>query len=136
MVRIRYVDEIGADGWEDVSPYRGQNANMHMTEAMLCAFEATADAKYLDRARSLAHRICVGLASQAEGDLVHHSPRPALPPHTHTFSLCVGCHTHTHTHTHTHAHAHTHKRTFVRYGSTSARTGPLTTNSTWTTSNT
>jgi mannose/cellobiose epimerase-like protein (N-acyl-D-glucosamine 2-epimerase family) len=65
-----YVDEIDADGWDGVSPYRGQNANMHMTEAMLCAFEATRDEKYLARARSLSHRICVGLASQAEGSLV------------------------------------------------------------------
>lgn len=65
-----YVDEIGADGWDQVAPYRGQNANMHMTEAMLCAFEATGDEKYLARARSLAHRICVGLASQAKGGLV------------------------------------------------------------------
>ena len=47
-----------------VAGYRGQNANMHMTEAMLCAFESTDDHKYLDRARSLSHRICVGLASQ------------------------------------------------------------------------
>ena len=34
----------------DVSPYRGQNANMHSCEAMLAAFEATGEAKYLDRA--------------------------------------------------------------------------------------
>ena len=60
-----YVDEIAAEGWDQVSSYRGQNANMHMTEAMLCAYEASGDGKYLERARSLAHRICVGLASQA-----------------------------------------------------------------------
>ena len=31
-----YKDEISRD-WQTVSPYRGQNANMHMTEAMLTA---------------------------------------------------------------------------------------------------
>ena len=35
-----YVDEISPD-WREVSPYRGQNANMHMCEALLAAFEAT-----------------------------------------------------------------------------------------------
>jgi len=43
-----YVDEISRD-WREVSPYRGQNANMHMTEAMLAAYEATGEARYLDR---------------------------------------------------------------------------------------
>jgi len=41
-----YVDEIAADGWSVISPYRGQNANMHMCEAMLCAFEATAEGSF------------------------------------------------------------------------------------------
>ena len=39
-----YRDEISAD-WQTVSPYRGQNANMHSCEAMLAAFEATGDAQ-------------------------------------------------------------------------------------------
>ena len=34
----------------DFSDYRGQNANMHMCEAMLAAFEASGEARYLDRA--------------------------------------------------------------------------------------
>ena len=38
---------------------------MHMTEAMLMAYEATNDTKYLDRAASLAERICVDLAAQS-----------------------------------------------------------------------
>ena len=25
-----YVDEVGAEGWGDVSPYRGQNANVRV----------------------------------------------------------------------------------------------------------
>ena len=34
-----------------LAPYRGQNANMHACEAMMAAFDATRDAKYLQRAR-------------------------------------------------------------------------------------
>lgn len=63
-----YVDEISRD-WSEVLPYRGQNANMHMTEAMIAAFEASGETKYLDRAEILARRICVDLAAHA-GDLV------------------------------------------------------------------
>lgn len=63
-----YVDEINRD-WTVVSPYRGQNANMHMTEAMIAAYEATGEVRYLDRAELLARRICVELAAQTN-DLV------------------------------------------------------------------
>ena len=37
-----------------LSPYRGQNANMHACEAMLAAWEATHDPRHLDRAEVLA----------------------------------------------------------------------------------
>lgn len=66
-----YKDEISRD-WRTVSPYRGQNANMHMTEAMLAAFEATNDVKYLDRAETLARRICVELPRRAQGVVWEH----------------------------------------------------------------
>lgn len=66
-----YKDEISRD-WRTVSPYRGQNANMHMTEAMLAAYEATGDVKYLDRAETLARRICVELPAQAQGVVWEH----------------------------------------------------------------
>lgn len=59
-----YHDEFHRD-WTPLSSYRGQNSNMHMTEAMLAAYEATGEARYLDRAESLSHRICVELAAQA-----------------------------------------------------------------------
>ena len=52
-----YRDEISAD-WSRLSPYRGQNANMHSCEAMIAAYEATGDGSYLDRAFTLAHNIC------------------------------------------------------------------------------
>lgn len=66
-----YVDEISAD-WQQVSPYRGQNANMHMCEAMLAAYEATRDERFLDRACTLARRVCVDLAAQADGLIWEH----------------------------------------------------------------
>ena len=66
-----YVDEMKKD-WKDIDPYRGQNANMHMCEAMLSAFEATGDQKYLDRAYILAKRICVDLTKQTDGLIWEH----------------------------------------------------------------
>ena len=44
-----YRDEAD-DQWQ-FSSYRGQNANMHMCEAMLAAWEATGEDRYPDRAR-------------------------------------------------------------------------------------
>ncbi|MBP1082491.1 mannose/cellobiose epimerase-like protein (N-acyl-D-glucosamine 2-epimerase family) [Bacillus capparidis] len=63
-----YVDEISAD-WATVSPYRGQNANMHLCEAMMAAFEATGEARYLDRAYQLAHSVIFKLLPQS-GSLI------------------------------------------------------------------
>jgi mannose/cellobiose epimerase-like protein (N-acyl-D-glucosamine 2-epimerase family) len=62
-----YRDE--ANGAWVFSDYRGQNANMHMCEAMLAAYEATAERRYLDRALLLARRMTVEQAALA-GDLV------------------------------------------------------------------
>lgn len=47
-----YKDEASVD-WK-VSDYRGQNANMHTCGALLAAFGATGEARYLDRAALLA----------------------------------------------------------------------------------
>lgn len=66
-----YRDEISAD-WQTISPYRGQNANMHSCEAMLAAFEATGQQKYLDRAERLARRVSIDLAAQAGGRIWEH----------------------------------------------------------------
>ncbi|WFU07616.1 AGE family epimerase/isomerase [Rhizobium sp. CB3090] len=38
----------------DGGSYRGQNSNMHLTEALMAAFEATGDTAYLDKAESIA----------------------------------------------------------------------------------
>lgn len=63
-----YAEEFSRD-WQPLSTYRGQNANMHMTEAMIAAFEATGDHLFLDRAEVLAQRICLELAADA-GQLI------------------------------------------------------------------
>ncbi len=67
-----YVDEIGEGDWSAIDAYRGQNANMHMCEAMLSAYEATGESQYLDRAHLLAKRICVDLAAAADGLVWEH----------------------------------------------------------------
>lgn len=67
-----YVDEIAAGDWAEIGAYRGQNCNMHMCEAMLAAYEATGEARYLDRAHGLAKRICVDLAGESDGLVWEH----------------------------------------------------------------
>ena len=66
-----YLDEMDK-GWKNISPYRGQNANMHMCEAMLSAYEATKEKRYLNRARTLAKRICLDLAKKTNGLIWEH----------------------------------------------------------------
>ena len=63
-----YADEASPD-WSHLSSYRGQNANMHTCEAMLAAYESTANERYLERAYALAHRFTVDLAHKSD-DLV------------------------------------------------------------------
>jgi mannose/cellobiose epimerase-like protein (N-acyl-D-glucosamine 2-epimerase family) len=65
-----YADELAEDGrW---SPYRGQNANMHVFEALLGAFEATGETTYLDRAEHIARRVTVDLADRTDGHIWEH----------------------------------------------------------------
>ena len=66
-----YVDEISED-WSTVDPYRGQNANMHMVEALLAAFAATGESRFLDRAEVVARRVAVDLPRQTRGLLWEH----------------------------------------------------------------
>ena len=65
-----YRDEADAD-W-NFTPYRGQNANMHMCEAMLAAFEASAERRYLDRALLLAEHMTRRQAAKANGLVWEH----------------------------------------------------------------
>ena len=59
-----YLDEINAD-WSQVSPYRGQNANMHSCEAVLAAYLASRDQQFLNRAEVLARKLTVDLAEKS-----------------------------------------------------------------------
>ena len=65
-----YADEATPD-WQ-VGPYRGQNANMHACEAMLAAWDATGQRRYLDRALVLATSIARRQADAAGGLVWEH----------------------------------------------------------------
>ena len=65
-----YKDEADAN-W-NFTGYRGQNANMHMCEAMLAAFEASAEQRYLDRALQLADNMTRRQAAKAGGLVWEH----------------------------------------------------------------
>lgn len=62
-----YGDE--ADVAWNLLPYRGQNANMHLCEAMLAAFEASGEHQFLDRAYRLADNMTRRQAAKT-GDMV------------------------------------------------------------------
>lgn len=65
-----YADEATPEGI--VSPYRGQNANMHSCEALIAAFEATGEQRYLLRAERLARNITLRQAALAHGWIWEH----------------------------------------------------------------
>ncbi|SFR89662.1 Mannose or cellobiose epimerase, N-acyl-D-glucosamine 2-epimerase family [Dyella sp. OK004] len=65
-----YRDE--ADEHWNFSSYRGQNANMHMCEAMLAAYQASDDPRYLDRALMLADHITRRQATKGDGLVWEH----------------------------------------------------------------
>lgn len=64
VIETRFWDEASgamseeyARDWSKISDYRGQNSNMHSTEALMAAFEATGDAGYLRKAERIADLI-------------------------------------------------------------------------------
>jgi mannose/cellobiose epimerase-like protein (N-acyl-D-glucosamine 2-epimerase family) len=77
-------------GWQHVDDYRGMNANMHGVEALLAAYDATADRECLHRALAVTTR-AVNFARDHgwrmpehfdacwQPRLDHHSDRPADP---------------------------------------------------------
>ena len=50
------TEEFSRD-WQALSQYRGQNSNMHLTESLMAAFEATGERAYLDKAERIASLI-------------------------------------------------------------------------------
>lgn len=65
-----YRDE--ADAHWRWSAYRGQNANMHLCEALIAAYEASGEARYLDRALLLADHMTRRQAALAGGLVWEH----------------------------------------------------------------
>ncbi|MGN7481482.1 AGE family epimerase/isomerase [Priestia megaterium] len=61
-----YKDEWD-ESWTTLSSYRGQNANMHMCEAMITSYEATGEEKYLNKAYRLAKGVTHELAGRSGG---------------------------------------------------------------------
>jgi len=66
-----YFDERD-DTLKTLLRYRGQNANMHMCEALLAAWQASGEVKYLNRAERLAEKFAFDLAAQSGGQIWEH----------------------------------------------------------------
>jgi mannose/cellobiose epimerase-like protein (N-acyl-D-glucosamine 2-epimerase family) len=66
-----YADERD-DSLAILSAYRGQNANMHIVEALLAAYEATSNLRYLDRASTIAHKFTIELTANTDGQIWEH----------------------------------------------------------------
>ena len=66
-----YADERNA-GLDQLSAYRGQNANMHICESLIASFHATQQRHFLDRACTLAHQFAGNLAALGGGMIWEH----------------------------------------------------------------
>ncbi len=60
------------EDWRPLSQYRGQNSNMHLTEALMAAFEATGERGYLDKAERIADLILRKNAAAADWRVPEH----------------------------------------------------------------
>jgi mannose/cellobiose epimerase-like protein (N-acyl-D-glucosamine 2-epimerase family) len=58
--------------WHAYDRYRGQNSNMHLTEALMAAFEATGDSIYLRMAERIADLVILRHAGQNEWRVPEH----------------------------------------------------------------
>lgn len=65
------AEEFSRD-WLPLDTYRGQNSNMHLTEALMAAFEATGDRRCLEMAESIADLIIHRHAAQNRWHLPEH----------------------------------------------------------------
>lgn len=73
VIQTRFWDEAAGaareeftDDWHPMGPYRGQNSNMHLTEALMAAFETTGDRGHLAKAERIAH-LLIDRHARAEG---------------------------------------------------------------------
>lgn len=69
-------EEFTAD-WQPLEggTYRGQNSNMHLTEALMAAFEATGERQYLHKAKRIAERIINNAARSVGWRVAEHFDR-------------------------------------------------------------
>ena len=58
--------------WRALDAYRGQNSNMHLTEALMAAFQATGTTMYLEMAESIAQLIVHKHAQAADWRVPEH----------------------------------------------------------------
>lgn len=65
-----YADEMSSSG--ELSSYRGQNANMHLCEAMIAAYEATQLPLFIKRAIQIAESIVVKQTQLTDGFIWEH----------------------------------------------------------------
>ena len=65
------AEEFSRD-WAPIDTYRGQNSNMHLTEALMAAFEVTADERFLRMAESIADLLIRRLTAQNAWRLPEH----------------------------------------------------------------
>lgn len=66
------VAEEFREDWSPLSAYRGQNANMHLTEALMAAYEATGDSAYLRQAESIADLVINRIARAHGWRVIEH----------------------------------------------------------------
>jgi mannose/cellobiose epimerase-like protein (N-acyl-D-glucosamine 2-epimerase family) len=78
LLESRYWDEAHGLYRDDADPdwnfsgYRGQNSNMHLCEALLAAYAAAGEARYLERALTLADHVTRRQAALAGGLVWEH----------------------------------------------------------------
>ena len=70
--RFGAVAEEFTRDWRSFDAYRGQNSNMHLTESLMAAFEATGDSTYLHMAERIADLIVRQRAAENDWRLPEH----------------------------------------------------------------
>src|SRR5690606_9938048 len=66
------VREEFASNWAQISTYRGQNSNMHLTEALMAAYETTGATGYLKKATRIADLIIHKNAARLDYRVAEH----------------------------------------------------------------
>ncbi|UYN99769.1 MAG: AGE family epimerase/isomerase [Devosia sp.] len=70
--KVGAVREEFSNSWGEISTYRGQNSNMHLTEALMAAYEATGKSAYLKKASRIADLIINRNAARLDYRVAEH----------------------------------------------------------------